>query len=268
MLKLQSDTKSNTAQRILDLLEGLVAGDSQVERGLALLREWDADVRADSAAAALFEVWAYRHLSRAVMTRWIQDKAILEEVLDENRLYDVFEGSSAEVWLSRLEDPSQPAASTRGALLESLAAAITDTESLLGSDWNRWRWGRLHHAHLLHPASRLFTETELAKTSVGPAPRGGSGTTVNSTSYSLDDFVQRYGASFRMLLDVGRWDDSVVMNTPGQSGDPSSPHYRDLFKAWARDESIPLLYSRERIVAETERRILLRPTANPEPGSP
>ncbi len=95
----------------------------------------------------------------------------------------------------------------------------------------------------------------------GPAARGGSGATVNSTAYSLDDFVQRYGASFRMLLDVGNWDDSVAMNTPGQSGDPSSTHDRDLFEAWARDQSIPLLYSRERVEAETERRILLRSAA-------
>ena len=89
---------------------------------------------------------------------------------------------------------------------------------------------------------------------VGPAPRGGSGATVNSTFYGLGDFVQRYGATFRMVIDVGSWDDSVAMNSPGQSGDPSSPHYRDLFKAWARDESFPLLYSRERIEAAAEQR--------------
>ena len=71
--------------------------------------------------------------------------------------------------------------------------------------------------------------------------------------------MQRYGASFRMLLDVGSWDESVAMNTPGQSGDPASPHYRDLFGAWARDESFPLLYSRDRVLNAVERRIVLRP---------
>jgi penicillin amidase len=96
---------------------------------------------------------------------------------------------------------------------------------------------------------------------VGPAPRGGSGATVNATSYTLDDFVQRYGATFRMVLDVGSWDDSVVMNSPGQSGDPSSSHYRDLFESWARDESFPLLYSRERVLSAAERRWVLRPAA-------
>jgi penicillin amidase len=64
-----------------------------------------------------------------------------------------------------------------------------------------------------------------------------------------------------MVVDVGSWDDSVAMNSPGQSGDPSSPHYRDLFDAWARDESFPLLFSRDRIEAVTEQRILLRPSS-------
>ncbi len=261
MLKLQSDTRSIPARRVLALLEGLHSDDPDVARALALLGDWDGDIRADSAPAALYEVWAYRHLSRAVMARWIKDDAILEEVLDEALLYDVFEGSSAEVWLSRLEDPSQPADSRKQALLESLASAIRDTKSLLGPDWDSWSWGRLHRAELSHPASALLPEARRAIANVGPAPRGGSGTTVNSTSYTLEDFVQRYGASFRMLLDVGNWDDSVAMNTPGQSGDPSSAHYRDLFHAWSRDESFPLLFSRERILDASERRLVLRPAA-------
>ena len=84
---------------------------------------------------------------------------------------------------------------------------------------------------------------------------------MNSTTYGLRDFAQQYGATFRMLVDVGAWDDSVAMNSPGQSGDPASPHYRDLFDAWARDESFPLLFSRDRIEAVTEQRILLRPSS-------
>lgn len=162
MLKLQSDTRSVPARRVLARLDGLRSDDPDVTRALGLLGAWDGSVRADSAPAALFEVWAYRHLSRAVMARWIKDDAILEEVLDESLLYDVFEGSSAEVWLSRLEDPSQSETSRKEALLESLASAVRDTKSLLGPDWNSWSWGRLHRAELSHPVSGLLPEAERA----------------------------------------------------------------------------------------------------------
>jgi penicillin G amidase len=62
-----------------------------------------------------------------------------------------------------------------------------------------------------------------------------------------------------MVVDVGNWDASLAMNSPGQSGDPESPHYADLFPEWTRDRAFPLLYDRKRIEAVTERRILLRP---------
>jgi penicillin amidase len=263
MVALQRDTGSVAARRVQALLDGVDSEDSRVERALGLLRAWDGSIRADSAAAALYEVWAYRHLARAVMGRWVDDAATLEAVLDEDILYDVFEGSSADVWLSRLEDPSLPRASRDEILLESLSAAVRETESLLGAAWEAWRWGRLHHAELTHPVSALLPEADRSKLDVGPAPRGGSGTTVNATSYSLSDFVQRYGATFRMVLDVGSWDDSVAMNSPGQSGDPSNSHYRDLFPPWARDESFPLLYSRDRVLGAAERRVVLQPATTP-----
>ncbi len=50
-----------------------------------------------------------------------------------------------------------------------------------------------------------------------------------------------------------------MTNTPGQSGDPDSPHYRDLFESWARDRFFPLFYSRERVESVMEHRKVLTP---------
>jgi penicillin amidase len=231
-----------------------------------MLRSWNGSLGPGSAAAALYEIWFQRHLVRAAMERRVEDAETLAALLDEDELYDVFEGSSVEVWIASLEDPSawnapKPRAARDAVLLSSLAAAIDETTRLLGEDWDTWRWGRLHTAEMRHPLSGLVEAAQRPRLDVGPAPRGGSGATVNSTGYRLHDFVQEYGATFRMVLDVGRWDDSVVMNSPGQSGDPSSLHYRDLFEPWARDETFPLLFSRERIEAVAEQRIVLEPAA-------
>ena len=48
-------------------------------------------------------------------------------------------------------------------------------------------------------------------------------------------------------------------NAPGQSGDPESPHYRDLFRLWAKHQYFPLFYSREKIESVTENRTVLEP---------
>jgi penicillin amidase len=92
-------------------------------------------------------------------------------------------------------------------------------------------------------------------------PRGGSGNTTNATSFPLwpVDFDVVSGASFRMVLDVGRWDDAEMTNAPGQSGDPRSPFYDNLLKGWAEDSSFPLLYSREAVRANQSFRIDLVP---------
>ena len=48
---------------------------------------------------------------------------------------------------------------------------------------------------------------------------------------------------------------------PGQSGDPDSPHYRDLFELWSRGRYFPVFYRRSRVESVTEDRLTLTPAA-------
>ena len=73
------------------------------------------------------------------------------------------------------------------------------------------------------------------------------------------DFRVGAGASVRLVLDVGAWDNSLAINTPGQSGDPASPHYRDLFPRWAAGAYVPFVWSRARVLDEAERIISVQP---------
>ncbi|MNW02521.1 Penicillin amidase [compost metagenome] len=49
------------------------------------------------------------------------------------------------------------------------------------------------------------------------------------------------------------------MNTPGQSGNPASPHYRDLAPLWAKGEYFPLVYTRKAVEKATTERVELVP---------
>jgi penicillin amidase len=145
-------------------------------------------------------------------------------------------------------------------LKTSLAEAWRDTAAVLGADATRWRWGDLHRARWSPAAAALAKGPMAAQMSVGPLQVGGSGETPMATSYRTSDFDVVAGASVRMVLDVGAWDQSVVINTPGQSGDPASPHYRDLFPLWAGGSYVPLLYSRGAVLGAAERVITLKPS--------
>ena len=126
-----------------------------------------------------------------------------------------------------------------------------------------WRWGALHHAYFEHALSTIVDSSE-QRLDVGPLPMGGSGSTPMHTGYRPSDFRVTHGASVRLVMDVGEWDYSLCINSPGQSGDPRSPHYADLAPGWSKGEYVPLLYSRSRIEPETVTRIALEPGAGRE----
>jgi penicillin amidase len=165
--------------------------------------------------------------------------------------------------LDLIENPGgrlgeNPAAALAGLFEASLSAAMADLAELLGPAEEDWAWGRLHQARFAHPAGPGMSAAARQQAAIDPAPRGGSSDTVGATTY-LPDFTQASGATFRLVVDVGEWDNSVVMNSPGQSGDPASPHYADLVAPWAADGAVPLLYSRDRIEAVAHERIRLVP---------
>ncbi|MGH3378511.1 MAG: penicillin acylase family protein, partial [Actinoallomurus sp.] len=228
---------------------------------LDLLLNWDGELAADSAAAALFEVWYRRHLRPALLDAALaplvppDERALtLARVLPAEEL-----GTDARVDLDLLLTPGDrlgpdPYGTLRRIVQATLAGAMAEVEGLLGPDTGKWAWGRLHQAEPRHPLAGRLGGRDW--TSTGPVPRGGSGDTVGSTAYT-PDFRQLAGATFRLVIDVGSWDDSVAMNAPGQSGVPSSPHHHDLFASWSADEAFPLLYSREAVEKALAERIIL-----------
>jgi penicillin amidase len=245
---LQTDDLSVPAERILRLLPR-----APESPGLAMLTRWDGRLHEGSAAAALFEIWWMAHLKPALLDRAAPDPAVrrLLPPGDHDTILDALETPGRFPWLNR-------EAERDALILWTLAKAFEDCARRLGPDPAGWAWGRLHHGFFEHPlAAAGCGEGRLR--SVGPFPLGGSGSTVMNTRYRPGDFRAVAGASFRAVIDVGAWDESVFINTPGQSGDPRSPHYDDLAAAWAAREYRPLLYSRGAVDAATGLVVRLEP---------
>jgi penicillin amidase len=152
---------------------------------------------------------------------------------------------------------ADPVAARDAMLRESLDAAVADLTTRFGPDMSGWRWGqeRYHHVRIEHPMSAAVSDDVRRRLEVGTAPRGGDNTTVGITGTGN----QRHGASFRIIADAADWETAVGINTPGQSGNVDSPHYRDLFELWASDRYFPVAYSRGRVESVTESRTVLTP---------
>lgn len=248
---LQTDAVSVPARRVARLLETM--SDDGATAALDLLRGWDGDLRADSAPAALFEVWWTKHLKPALFARLAPDPEVraLLPPGDTDTLVALLEHPDA-----RFGD--DPARARNTLLAETLAAAHRDCTTLMGDDTSGWAWGRLHHGFFEHALSPVAASATPAL-DVGPLPKGGSATSPMQAGYRAGDFRVIAGASVRVVVDVGDWDQSRCINAPGQSGDPRSPHYRDLAPLWARGEFVPMLYSREAIEGAARMRLVLTP---------
>ncbi|MGY2066533.1 penicillin acylase family protein [Blastococcus sp. SYSU DS0619] len=272
-VELQTDYVSVPARRIVAELARLVPSSTEdvVQRALDLLLGWDGEEGPRSAAAALFEIWYRRHLRPGLLG------AALARLLPEDRRAEALarispvEDTSADcrVDLDLLLRPGDrlgphPDRVLADVLERSLASAWAEVRELLGEDPAAWEWGTVHRARLRHPQADLLGPGHAAWSALETVPRGGSGDTVGCCTYDRH-FTQTVGASFRLVVDVGGWDNSVAMNSPGQSGVPTSEHYQDLLGPWGRDESFPLLYSRERVLAHLGHRIVLVPAPDPDP---
>jgi penicillin amidase len=168
--------------------------------------------------------------------------------------------------LRELESPGEwfggrPEQSRDRLLLASLAAAFRECAARMGDDPLTWRWGRLHHGYFEHPLSPLGNDAAPAQLDVGPLPMGGADSVPMNAMYRFDDFRVVLGASVRVVVHLGAWDESVCINAPGQSGDPRSLHYADLAPLWARGDYVPMLYSRDAVDAAAERTIVLTPVS-------
>jgi len=246
-VSLQRDYTSVLAKEVLKNLPEVLPRESNEPHAqpLRYIHRWEGRLNPSSGPAALYAIWFYRHLTPQLA------KKLSNGVLDTMDSLAVVEKMRA----------------APDVVKASLASAWGDAIALMGDDPEKWTWGTLHKTNFTHPLleqmkasgadAELIRNTELRSYS-----RGGSGNTTNNTYFSPEDFLVKSGASFRMVLDVGKWDDAWMTNAPGQSGDPRSPFYSNLLNGWARERSFPLLYSRYRIERDAALRIKLRPAAN------
>jgi len=253
-MDLQNDDTSMLARRLVKLLKPLESDGANTKKGLELLKNWDARDGADSAAAAVFEVWISNHLGAALL------KAVAPKATD----LIAPEASSISPVVAYLESPDEklgtdPKTVRDRILSESLGGAVAEVSDKLGADSLMWRWGRLHVAKFDHALVPLADKATSAQLTVGPLAYGGAANVPRAATYRRSDYHLTAGASFRMVLDVGNWDASRAVNTPGQSGDPFSGHYRDLAPLWANGQYVPLLYSRAAVEAATAEAITLTP---------
>lgn len=235
--RLQTDVVSPRAQALLALLRPLRSDDPLTAEALSFMSRWDGSQHLGSPHATLYQRYWESRLNAAVKAALVPPaRRGLFGSVDWLVVMDVLRDPGR--WLG------ENAAAARDEILKSsLRAAYAAAQSALGADTSAWGYtGNLRT--MPHPLGTLDPSLN-----VGPFAIPGSGTTPIASG----------NASYRQVIDVGRWDRSLAINNPGQSGRPDSGHYRDLAPIWSRGEYFPMLYSREAVERHTESRVILTP---------
>jgi penicillin amidase len=244
MMELQHDFLSIPARTLVPLLKGQTTKKEKVEKARQMLLSWNCMMDADSIAATIYQSWQKR-LSQNVWNLYIAEE-----------VREIFPIRSLKKMVDLLLAPNgtfgpNPTDACDILLIQSLEEAIQDIEERLGPDKTQWRYGqkKFHHITIKHLLSEAVNEGIRTTLDLGPEPRGGNNNTVNKTS---SGFNQTSGGSFRIIANLEDWDTSLGTNSPGQSGNPDSSHYSDLFRMWLKGKYFPIFFSKDKVQSAAE----------------
>jgi penicillin amidase len=249
MLRIQTDILSLEdawlAKQLLAAAGKQPPSSPDAQFALGVLKGWDGEARADSAATLVLEVTRRALLARILKSklgddlsgyRWPMSTIFLQNVLEKN--------------LTRWLPPGDT--NFNMTLMKSLDEGIRQIPSLVHShNHAAWRWGDTIPLTFLHPLSGglPFLGRWL---DVGPFPQAGTGTTVKATT-------PRAGPSMRMVVDFSDLDQSMQNITLGESGQVFSPYYCDQFSAWYDGRSFPMLFSDAAVEKGAVHKLVLEP---------
>jgi penicillin G amidase len=251
MMQLQVDYTSLPARTLVPLLKNLKATDAKTEEARNQLLKWNYVLNAASVEAGIYAMWE-RKISESMVLLFVPEtgKGIIRSI----------PLSKSVDWILNAHPRfgNNPVQARNEFLLSCLKKAVDELTNKLGPDMKKWNYGQAgyHHVLIKHPLSNAVDESTRRKLEVGPAPRGGNSSTPGVTS-NTDN--QTHGASFRVVVDASDWDKTMFTNTPGQSGDPASPFYKNLFPIWAADQHFPVYFTRTLIERHAKEKIRLVP---------
>jgi penicillin amidase len=226
-----------------------------------LLLDWRGEMDVDNPAALLAGLFVQR-LMPLVFADEIPEKKLLDLDTAQLRALEMLleHRDGAWFWDNRNTAPVEQADDI---IAQALDSAFSEARERFGADPVRWQWGHLHVANFVNTVlgrsgiARL--EALMNRTNL-PAPGGPA--SINNARWVENEegaFEMRTIPSYRRIVDLGNFDNSIAINSTGQSAHPASPHYADQLPLWLRGEYREVNWSREAVKKAAVHRLLLEP---------
>ena len=240
MIDLQVDYYSIPSEEIIRLASGNI---SNHQNYFEKLEKWNNILDKDSVEAGIYIEWQTQ-IYVEFINSFVPES--VKEYLDI-QIFRIIET------ISKMSD------SNRAKFLDkTFNASIDNLKDRYGEDSENWIYGQQDYKHvkIYHPLENVVNDSIRSLVELKTYPRGGDGFTPGSTSSNLN---QRSGGSFRVVINTKDWDNSFATNSPGQSGNPNSKFYKNLYEDWANDKFFPLLFSKSKVLRNLSDRKVYRP---------
>lgn len=219
-------------------------GDEKWRETLKLLEGWNGRMDADSRAALFGAV------IRSAFRRRIFEAALGAELAKD------YSWANSDTLIDRLlmERDAAWLPKEFKSYAELLRACEAEARELitkrLGADETAWTWGRYTQVSFPHPlAGAPLIGLQFT---IPPFPQNGSGGSTATVNVGRS-------VSMRFIADAGDWDRTQHSITLGQSGNPSSPHWKDQLADWRAVTPRPFPFTDTAIARATRETIILAP---------
>ena len=260
--KMHFDQVSLSARTFARALGVLKVSDPELVEIVRQMGAWDGKLEMNSPMACIFEA-TIRQAIRLLLEHQLGELG--PRIQGQGPFSGQWPEHTWEWFVHLLEKPESPwfdlgKGERRDDVLRlALQQAVDYLRQELGPRMVDWKWGKLHQLTFGHvlgqqkPLNFIFN--------IGPFPIGGDGTTIWASYTSWHDMKQRsvVGPPFRFIADLGDLDHCWGLLVPGQSGHPSSPHFRDGVKPWFEGNYHLMAFRRDEVEQNLEAKLVLRP---------
>ncbi|HEY0005125.1 MAG TPA: penicillin acylase family protein [Pyrinomonadaceae bacterium] len=217
-------------------------GDEKWREAVHMLEGWDRHMDADSRAALL-----------AILMRDNLRRRLVRAALGPELAKEYGFNSFVNIFVDRVlaERSPQWLPKEFKNYAELLRASYMDTRAeiskTLKDDESQWTWGRFRQMRFRHPlAGAPLVGLQFAVT---PLPQHGSISSINVGQ----------NVSMRLIADVSNWDRTRQGIGMGESGDPSSPHWKDQLADWRAVSPRVFPFSDGAVLKAAKETLLLAP---------
>lgn len=258
----QDDALVTYAHGILRNLEAVIPKDRRAAEAVEILRRWDRRADADAVAPAVFAVW-HMHLVREVFGDELGDDVLDRYLFNASvpvldALDNALNGEGA-AWCDDVRTPGMERCAQ--IVARAFDRAVDELTDRLGPSVRAWRWGRLHQVTFIHPTmGRAGVGLLEVVANRGPMAVGGTCDTVKNVCFDpRRPYTAELLPTYRQIIDVGAWENSVAVNSTGQSGHPFHRHYTDMIRLWREGTYHPMLWHRDDIAREASAVLVIEP---------